>query len=72
MQQHFKVYKPIDTASAGKILFRLQDNEMIQSIKVCAATGELTIEADKPLAAAQLKNWLDTMPDLIIIEMLGE
>ena len=66
MQQHFKIYKSIDTAYAAKILFSLQENEKIQSVKVCPATNELTVETDKPFTTEEFKNMLDAIPDLII------
>lgn len=65
MQQLFKIYKIIDTAYAAKILFRLQEKDEIQFVKICAATGELSIETDKPLGAEDLKMMLN-IPDLII------
>lgn len=66
MEQHFKIYKSIDAAYAGKILFSLQENERIQSVKVCPASNELTLETHKPITAEELKNMLNVIPDLII------
>ena len=66
MLQVFQVYKNIDAPDAGKVLFRLQHNERILSVKVCITTGELVIETDKPLMLEEVQQLLNVFPDLII------
>lgn len=70
MHQYFKIYKTIDNASAGKVLFRLQEEENITTVSICPVTCQLVIESVKIFTIKELEKILEEVPDLIVTESL--
>lgn len=69
MKQIFRISKKIDAASAGRVLFALEESGIFQSVQVSIKTGYVEIDTNKPVSIQQVEDILTGIQEIKIEEI---